>query len=181
MPITIAAISQANLTDAGRCDGVFTVDAKLVLAAADNVIQFTVVATPPHQKHYAVEPVDYHAYIDHPDQTVLLAYMDGAIAGEIRLRRNWNRYAYVEDIVVDAAYRRRGVGAARNAGGVEWAKARRLPGVMLETQNNNVAACRFYQHCGFELGGFDRRLYQGLDPETDEVALYWYLIFPPEP
>ena len=52
-----------------------------------------------------------------------------------------------------------------------------LPGIMLETQNNNVAACRFYESCGFHLGGFDRELYRGITPDTDETALFWYLIF----
>jgi ribosomal protein S18 acetylase RimI-like enzyme len=180
MKIVIHAIHQDNLTDVGHCDGAFMVDAKLVLAATNNAIQFTVVDTPPHRKQYPVDPVNYRAYIDHPDKTILLAYVDGAIGGEIRICRNWNRYAYIEDIVVDVAYRRRGVGRALIQAAVEWAKDRRLPGVMLETQNNNVAACRFYQQCGFELGGFDRRLYQGLHPDTDEIALFWYLLFPPE-
>ena len=60
---------------------------------------------------------------------------------------------------------------------VEWAKVKRLPGIMLETQNNNVTACRFYENFGFKLRGFDTYLYKGLTPATDEIALYWYLIF----
>jgi streptothricin acetyltransferase len=60
---------------------------------------------------------------------------------------------------------------------VAWARDRQLAGVMLETQNNNVAACRLYESCGFQLGGFDRCLYQGLHPGTHEIALYWYLLF----
>ena len=60
---------------------------------------------------------------------------------------------------------------------VAWARERQLAGVMLETQNNNVAACRLYESCGFQLGGFDRYLYKGLHPDTDEIALYWYLLF----
>jgi streptothricin acetyltransferase len=48
---------------------------------------------------------------------------------------------------------------------------------MLETQNNNVAACRLYESGGFQLAGFDRCLYKGLHPDTDEIALYWYLVF----
>jgi ribosomal protein S18 acetylase RimI-like enzyme len=60
---------------------------------------------------------------------------------------------------------------------IQWAKSRQLPGVMLETQNNNVAACRLYESCGFQLGGFDRCLYLGLNPGTDEIALYWYFCF----
>jgi hypothetical protein len=49
--------------------------------------------------------------------------------------------------------------------------------MMLETQDNNVAGCRLYANCGFELRGFDTHLYKALDPDTDEIALYWYLIF----
>jgi len=49
-----------------------------------------------------------------------------------------------------------------------------LPGLMLETQNNNLAACAFYEKHGFRLGGIDRCLYQGLDPQSSEIALFWY-------
>ena len=58
-----------------------------------------------------------------------------------------------------------------------WARTQQLAGVMLETQNNNVAACRLYESGGFQLVGFDRCLYRGLHPGTDEIALYWYLVF----
>jgi ribosomal protein S18 acetylase RimI-like enzyme len=78
---------------------------------------------------------------------------------------------------VEPDYRGQGVGYALIQRAVEWAKSTGLPGIMLETQDNNVAACRLYQRCGFELCGFDTHLYKGLDPATDEIALYWYLIF----
>jgi len=48
---------------------------------------------------------------------------------------------------------------------------------MLETQSNNVAACKFYASCGFVIGGVDLHLYQGLHPQSDEIAIFWYLIF----
>ncbi|MBP1701359.1 MAG: acetyltransferase [Chloroflexi bacterium] len=63
------------------------------------------------------------------------------------------------------------------AGQIRWAKARGFPGIMLETQNNNVAACRLYERTGMQLGGFDKYLYKGITPDTEEIALYWYLIF----
>jgi streptothricin acetyltransferase len=47
---------------------------------------------------------------------------------------------------------------------------------MLETQNNNVGACKLYEACGFTLGGFDRYLYRGEMPDTREIALFWYLM-----
>ena len=47
-----------------------------------------------------------------------------------------------------------------------------LPGVMLETQNINVAVCRPYASCGFVLGGFDACRYHGVMPGTREPALF---------
>lgn len=58
-----------------------------------------------------------------------------------------------------------------------WAQEKGLAGITLETQNNNVKACKFYENCGFEIGGFDLFLYKGIDQHQDEIALYWYLTF----
>ena len=46
---------------------------------------------------------------------------------------------------------------------IEWAKTGGFPGVTLETQNNNVAACLLYESSGFELRGFDTHLYKGFE------------------
>lgn len=48
---------------------------------------------------------------------------------------------------------------------------------MLETQNNNLGACRLYERCGYVLGGMDHLRYRGIDAQTREVALFWYLVF----
>jgi streptothricin acetyltransferase len=175
--ITIEELDQRNLRDVNRTGSTFTVDSELVLQAEDGVIRYAVTPTPPYQKHYAPDEIDYAAYVSHSDRAIFLAYVDGEPAGQIRLRRNWNQYAYVEDIVVDVHFRKQGVGRALMERAIEWAKAKRLPGIMLETQNNNVAACRLYERCGLVLGGFDRYLYKGITPDTEEIALYWYLVF----
>ncbi len=172
--ITIEEINPHNLQDADRCDGAFTVAAKLILSAENGHIRYTLIDVPPYEKRYPLDEVDFSTYLDNPDKTVFFAYVDGVIAGQMRLRRWWNRYAYIEDIVVDRRYRRRGIGRALIQQAIHWAREKRLPGVMLETQNNNLGGCRLYESSGFELGGFDRCLYQGIDPATDEVALYWY-------
>ena len=180
MGIRVEEISRDNLADAGKCDGVFTVDSILLLRAENCLIRYTVVPAGPYAKRYPAEAVDYGVYITDPERAVFLAYVNEDIAGQVRLRRHWNRFAYVEDLVVDSAFRRRGVGRALVERAVQWAKDQSLAGVMLETQNNNVAACRLYQQCGFEIGGFDRLLYRGLQAVADEVAVFWYLIFSPE-
>lgn len=58
---------------------------------------------------------------------------------------------------------------------VQWAKDGGMFGLMLETQDTNLTACRFYQRCGFILGGVDTMLYQNF-PNSDEKALFWYKI-----
>jgi ribosomal protein S18 acetylase RimI-like enzyme len=81
--------------------------------------------------------------------------------------------------VVGARFRRLGISRHLIDQAIAWTKDRKLPGIMLETQdiNVNVAACRLYEDCGFLLGGFDRFLYRAALPGAEEVALYWYLIF----
>jgi streptothricin acetyltransferase len=176
MEITIQEIGQHNFQDAERCDGAFLVDARLVLSAEAGQIQYTIVNIPSYEKRYPLDEVDFSTYVANPDKTVFFAYIGGQIAGQIRLSRWWNRYAYIEDIVVDRQYRRQGVGRALIRQAIQWASEKQCPGIMLETQNYNIAGCRLYESCGFILGGFDRCLYQGIDPGTDEIALYWYYI-----
>jgi ribosomal protein S18 acetylase RimI-like enzyme len=177
MKMIIREIDRHNVEDFGRCDSSFTVNCKLILNAANGKITYTIVDIPPYTRQYSPEEFDSGFYQDHPDRAIFFAYMDEELAGEIRLRKNWNDYAYIDSIVVDSKYRKLGVGNALMKQAIDWAKLRNFPGVMLETQDNNVAACKFYERCGFKLHGFDTHLYKGPNPETDEIALYWYLIF----
>jgi streptothricin acetyltransferase len=179
MEITIREIDASTVQDVNKCDGTFTIDSKLILHADHDIIGYTLVNVEPYQKRYPIEEMDYTSYISNPDRTIFFAYVDDQLAGQLRVLKYWNAYAYIDDIVVDVQFRKRGVGRALIMRVVEWVKAQNFPGIMLETQNNNVAACRLYESCGFVLRGFDKYLYKGLHPTTDEIALYWYLIMPP--
>jgi len=153
------------------------VENKLRLHARDEEIFYSSTPAHPFLKHYPPDEVDYSNYITDPEKTIFLAYLDHQLAGQIILHKNWNGYAYVEDIAVDSRLRRQGVGKRLMDQAVEWAKSKSLPGIMLETSNVNLAACHFYERFGFKLGGFDRLLYQAVMPGTEEVAMYWYLLF----
>jgi len=177
MGITIEEINGTNIHDVGTCNGEFTIDAKLVLHADNSDIRYTIVDAPMTTKRYGEEDVDYASYIGNPDKSVFFAYADGRFAGQITLRKSWNGYACIENIVVDTRFRRQGIGNQLISRAKQWAQQRNLAGLSLETQNNNVNACRFYERCGFQLGGFDSQLYKGINRDTDEIALYWYLQF----
>jgi len=179
--LTIQAIDKSTLHDLNRVDGTFIIDSRLVLHAQDRQIGYRIEPVQPHTKRYPAEKFDWTTFIDNPDKVIYLAYVDGQVAGQVAgqiiLWKNWNGYGYIQDIAVDIHFRRQRIGRRLIEQAITWAKERGLPGLMLETQDNNVAACRLYTACGFHLGGFDYELYQAIDPGTEEVALYWYFTF----
>ena len=151
------------------------VNSRLVLSIENEKLVYTIVPVEPYERDYAAEDVDYG--FDSDSTTVFFAEVDGNLAGRIKMMKWWNRFGYVEDLVVNPEYRGMGIGRKLLDQGIQWARDNGFPGVMLETQDNNVPACMLYQSCGFVLGGFDRNVYKAINPDTKETALYWYLIF----
>ncbi|PTM59902.1 GNAT family N-acetyltransferase [Desmospora activa] len=179
MDILIRKMTAADQGRWAEIDDSFTVDSTLVLTLKENEIGYTVKELPAYEKSYAsdVEDTDYSRYIDNPDQAVYLAFAANQAVGQMVLKRNWNQYAYVEDLKVDNDFRGYGIGRQCIEQAKHWARERGMPGIMLETQSNNVSACKFYESCGFIIGGFDLCLYKGIHPQSEEVAVYWYLMF----
>ncbi|MDR3085112.1 MAG: GNAT family N-acetyltransferase [Christensenellaceae bacterium] len=132
----------------------------------------------PREKRYPSEPVlGLAAYVDSPGRAVFFFYEAEQCLGQIRLRTNWNRFAFIEDLAVSAAFRGRGIGGALLCEAESWARQEGLLGLMLETQDDNLLACRFYLKCGFTLGGADRLLYSAFEEVRHETALFFYLRF----
>jgi streptothricin acetyltransferase len=171
--LEISAPDDREIGDAYGFDDSFTVASEAVLFAEGGVPRYEVVPVVPYRKSYG--RADLSGYLNAPGKAIFLAYLDGSVAGRVALSEGWNRHAWVEDLAVDAHHRKSGIGRALMDRAVAWATERGLAGVRAETQGNNVPACRFYEACGFRLGGFDRDLYRGLDGGTTEVALFWYL------
>lgn len=89
--------------------------------------------------------------------------------------REWNSTAWVWNLMLDEDVRSRGLGNRLMQRTVAWAKKRGLRAVMLETQTNNVPACRFYARMGFQLVGINEVLYTNDDVQNNEVAIFWSL------
>ena len=175
--IHMRELDENNVTDAHQVNGTFMINSALVLHLKDNILTYTVVDVPQYEKSYKKDDIDYTTYIDNPDKTIFFAYIGDTVTGQIIVRKNWNNYCYIEDIAVDSAFRHRGIGKSLLECAKKWAQKKGLAGIMLETQNNNVAGCKLYESCGFTLAGFDTHLYRGLKSDTDEIALYWYYLF----
>ncbi len=129
----------------------------------------------PSEKRYPQDELVLSDYIDSPDRAIFLAYEEGTAVGRIVLRRNWNKNAFVEDLEVRKNARGKGLGSALLLRADTWAREQGLCGVMLETQDSNLLACRFYAKNGFRLGGVDTYLYRNFDePYRSERAVFWY-------
>jgi GNAT superfamily N-acetyltransferase len=79
--------------------------------------------------------------------------------------------AVLWDIRVSTEARGQGVGAALFRAAERWAKARGCRYLKIETQNINVAACRFYASQGCVLRAVERAAYPAL---PEEIQLLWY-------
>ncbi|OZB92805.1 GNAT family N-acetyltransferase [Paenibacillus sp. XY044] len=182
MDIQIREMTDRDRPEHIQIDGSFTVDSELVLSATDQRIGYTIKPVPSYSKSYPDEADQgddgrLSEYIGSPDRAVYLAMAGDRVVGRIMLARNWNRYAFIEDLRVDRNVRGHGIGRKLIEQAVHWAKSGDMPGLMLETQNNNVRACQFYESCGFVIGGFDSNLYRGFKEHAQETALFWYLLF----
>lgn len=177
MQIEVQPLSKSNLKDVNRCDGSFMVHSHLVLSMENEKLTYFTVPVEPYKKEFPIEEMDVESFVDNVEKVIFLAYADGALAGQVDVLKWWNGYAYVNAFAVNPKYRKHGIGTALLQKGIDWARENGLPGMMLETQNNNAPACALYQSYGFELSGFDKYLFKGLDPETKEIALFWYLWF----
>ncbi|ACK64036.1 TPA: streptothricin N-acetyltransferase SatA [Bacillus cereus] len=184
MNLVIRELETNDLDNLPEIDDSFIVNARLILSLSkgNRCIKYTAEDVPSYEKSYLQnqddnEELPYNEYINKPNQVIYIALLHNQIIGLMVLKKNWNHYAYIEDITVDKKYRTLGVGKRLVDQAKQWAKKGNMPGIMLETQNNNVAACKFYEKCGFVIGGFDFLVYKGLDIENDEVAIYWYLHF----
>ena len=79
------------------------------------------------------------------------------------------------DIRVRPTYQRHGIATALFRVASRWAKSGGCSLLEIETQNVNVAACRFYAKMGCVLDRIDRLAYRQCREIADDVMLVWRL------
>ncbi len=131
----------------------------------------------PFEKDYGLDCPQLCDRRQSTQATVLVAWLGEHAVGHIVLRAHWNGFGYIDELAVDRPARRLGVARSLLERARQWSQARELAGVVLETQNNNLAACRLYETFGFVVGSVDHLCYRGIDPQTRETGIFWYLIF----
>ncbi len=137
----------------------------------------------PHIKDYDARdgdgPTRWRDAFDLRTWGVLLAYADCRLIGGATLAWNTTGVDMLEgradlavlwDLRVHPDARQQGIGHRLFTASEAWAKARGCRELKIETQNNNVAACRFYARQGCVLQTIRQNVYADL---PDEAQLIW--------
>lgn len=188
MSVEIREESPDALADYARVSIAFEVSERLAVYAPEAGLGgLRLVAervSPSYLKDYDADP-DHHptawpARFDLARWGFLAAWVDGERVGGavvawdtpgVEMLEGRSDLAVLWDLRVATAWRARGVGAALFRAAEGWALARGARRLKVETQNVNVAACRFYARRGCALGALHRFAYPDL---PDEVQLLWY-------
>ena len=171
----IIKMNRQNSTDINKANRPFEVIGKIKPTFYDGKWTYTEeLYENPYVKEYPSD-FDCDSYIDNPEKAVFFAYSDIECVGQIVLKRDWNKYAFIEDLCVAKSVRGQGTGTSLIQTAIKWAKESDLKGLALETQDNNLLACRFYAKCGFVIGSVNNMFYKNFN--IDEFAVFWYLQF----
>ncbi|MFN8673066.1 MAG: GNAT family N-acetyltransferase [Candidatus Sericytochromatia bacterium] len=174
LEIKIIPITNENKKYFNKFESNFIIDGFCDLYIENKIIKYNIIKTEPKIKKYPEEELKIDKYIDSEDKIVYFAFYHNEIVGQIVFSKSWNNYGYIEDIRVNNNFRKMGIGKLLINKAKEWAIDKNYLGLSLETQNNNTEACKFYEKCGFEIGGFDKYLYKNTPNLSNEIAIYWY-------
>ena len=123
-----------------------TVDDELVATVARILPQLSS-SPPPSADHL-------RAIVDGPDTVLFLARLDGAIVGVLTLafyRIPTGMRAWIEDVIVDDAAARQGIGEALSRAAIDESRRRGCKDVRLTSRPSREGANRLYQRIGFEI------------------------------
>lgn len=135
---------------------------------------YRVVETEKSTKTYEEQAIEPMAYVDSDERCIYYAFDGDELVGQLMLKTQWNRYGFIEDIRVKEGRKGMGIGTLLMERAKGWCREQQLGGLTLETQNNNVDACLFYQKSGFEIGGIDTHMYKQFPMVAAEIAVFWY-------
>lgn len=167
-------IDRAHSSDIRLKNQPFPLFGRLVPACRDGVWTWCEQLYPAsRQTEMCFPDEDYNYDVMAAEHIFLGAYSGDTCVGLAVLRQGMFRYLYLSDLKVNRDCRRQGIGRQLMDKAVELAVRQEYLGVYAICQDNNLAACRFYLQSGFEIGGFDNRVYQGTSQEG-KADIYFY-------
>jgi GNAT superfamily N-acetyltransferase len=83
--------------------------------------------------------------------------------------------AVLWDIRVDDEYKHQGIGQTLFDMAVKWSREQKLVQIIIECQNHNIPACKFYHKQGAVLSAINEYAYYNEPEYRHEAQLLWYL------
>ncbi|WP_426589222.1 N-acetyltransferase family protein [Mucilaginibacter sp. R-33] len=131
--------------------------------------QGIITAERPFDSTLKPDPISYYdlkAFITSTDVQVLVAEIDGEIAGSgyARIKKNpdayydFEKYAYLGFMYVLPAYRGMGVNQTIIEGLKKWVADQGLAEIRLEVYNDNIGAIKAYEKAGFKKRMIEMRI-----------------------
>ena len=118
-----------------------------LVAAFERLIPQLSSSSPPPTREQLAE------IVDSPTSVLFIARVDGRVAGTLTLafyRIPTGLKSWIEDVVVDEAAARQGIGEALNRAALDEARRRGAKDVALTSRPSREAANRLYQRLGFQ-------------------------------
>ena len=170
--IEIRRITRENAKDLNLKNESFTMPGRLIPALRDGVWSYrTEMFEKPQTMTFPDENYDFDEISS--KGAVFGAYENGKCIGVAIYQDYWLKHMYLYDLKVSGNARGRGVGKLLIQAGLEEAKKRGYIGLYTIAQDNNLNACLFYLKTGFEIGGFDNRVYQGTSQQGKADILFY--------
>ena len=156
--------SSADLPSLARLEGSFSDEWVLYLEQEGGPIEQTVTRrwrkTKPDgsRQDLRMDLEELATELDRSER-LIIAEHDGRIAGYLMLKTNWNRTTEIAVVIVDLAYRRRGLGRLFLQASESYARERSLRAIQWEAQTDNRNAIEFAISHGFRIAGYHDALY----------------------
>jgi streptothricin acetyltransferase len=128
----------------------------------------------PYVKQFPAESFMYPAYAEYVQAGSSLGAFDGGqlVGIAIAEAQMWNRTLWIWEFGVQESHRRRGIGLRMMDELAARAQSAGLRIMLVETQNTNGPAIRFYRRAGFTFDALDLTYYSNNDTLEDEIALF---------
>jgi streptothricin acetyltransferase len=116
-----------------------------------------------------------------PDDTYQrVAVYNERLVGLVELDiQYWNNTVSLANLMIDHDFRGQGLGRRLWFRALDFARQSDVRAIMIETQNTNIAACKFYVRMGCQLVGINDAQYTNNGYADDnEIALFWAYFLP---
>lgn len=152
----------------------FSMPGKVIPTYLDGKWNYSIQLFPENEVVEMCFPDENYNYDELAENHVFIGAYDGErCVGLAVLADDIFRYMYLDDLKVSRQYRKQGVGMVLMEKAIEVAHQKNYNGIYTIAQDNNVSAFKFYLKAGFEIGGFDNRVYRGTSQEHKaNIILY---------